>query len=342
MVKRGVRLIDKLKRWCVNSDCTIESRLIGVLEPRYMWFEATDMCNSKCKYCNIHKKKPTSNPLSPEELYGILSDSLFRKVKYIINSGGEMTCRSDFIDILLAEHKALPNAGLNISTNGLLPDRVISAAEEACKLGIKLNIGISLDGIGKDHDRIRGVKGNFDKVVYLLDKLKGLPVEICLGATLTGEDIKANMEAKEFVESRGLEWIFHWYNVSSFYENKTSKNIAGIKKGVATIKPTLYTQMWLDSLDGKKPKFKCYALNTFFVLKCNGDVVPCLSKWNDVAGNVRNSKPKEIWYGKKANEVRQKVKDCEGCLNGWGYQWSLWSDYINNGIPYMVYKLKKR
>lgn len=331
---------NKLKTLCADMPCTVRSQFSRVLKPRYVWLEATDMCNSKCKYCNIHLKKPTPNQLSPEEVRKILSDSLFRKVKYVINSGGECTVRGDFRDMLFAEHEALPNAMLNISTNALLPDKTISIVREAVEAGIKIDIGISLDGIGKDHDEIRGVPGNFDKVVQLLDGLKGLPVDVSLGATLDGRNVKANMEAKEFTESRGLIWLFHWFNVSSFYDNQSLQgmDIDGMKKAVASLKPNYYHQMWLDSLDGKKPKFRCFALNTFLVLKCNGDVAPCLSLWNDVIGNMRTSTPKEVWYGKKAGEVRKKIRNCEGCLNSWSYGWSLHSDWITNGIPYLVHK----
>lgn len=338
-------MIDKLKRWCVGSPCTAESYFVRVLKPRYVWFEVTDRCNSRCKYCQIHTKKPTPNPLSPSELKKILSDDLFKNVGYIINSGGECTVRSDFKDILFAEHEALPKAELNISTNGLLPDRVISIAREACQAGIKLNVGISLDGVGKDHDRIRGVPGNFQKVVRLLDGLSSLPVDVNLGATLDGRNVRANMEAKEFVENRNLGWVFHWFNISSFYDNTqtpNSKNLEGIREAITSLKPNLYYQMWLDSLDGKKPRFRCFALNSFLVLKCNGDVAPCLSMWNDTIGNMRSSNPKSVWYGSKADAVRKKIRSCEGCLNSWGYGWSLQSDYISNGIPYLLYKLRHR
>lgn len=344
MTKQNEKSSDRFKRYCSNVGWTVKGRLVRVQKPRYVWLEVTDMCNSKCEYCNIHSKKPTPNPLSPAELKKILSDDLFKDVGYVANSGGECTVRSDFRDILFAEHEALPKARLNISTNGLLPDKVLSIAKEACQAGIKLEVGISLDGIGESHDRIRGVPGNFQKVVHLLDGLSELPVDVNTGATLDGRHIKDNMEAKAFVEARGLHWIFHWFNVSPFYSNTTAedRDLEGIKNALMSFKPDLYRQMWLDSLKGKKPKFKCFALNTFLVLKCNGDVVPCLSLWNDVIGNMRTSTPKSVWYGKKADEVRVKVRNCSGCLNSWGYGWSNQSDLITNGIPYIIYLLSHK
>jgi MoaA/NifB/PqqE/SkfB family radical SAM enzyme len=39
------------------------------------------------------------------------------------------------------------------------------------KNGITLDVGVSLDGIGEVHDKIRGVPGNFAKADWLLHKL---------------------------------------------------------------------------------------------------------------------------------------------------------------------------
>ena len=136
----------------------------GPLKPKRLWFGVTDRCNSHCTYCNIWRQKPTTNLLSPDEIESALSDPLFSDVEYIINSGGEPTLRQDLKEVIMAEHKAIKKARINISTNGLLPERIIDVAKYALQNGIDLEISTSVDAIGEEHDKIRGNKGNFEKV----------------------------------------------------------------------------------------------------------------------------------------------------------------------------------
>ena len=56
-------------------------------------------------------------------------------------------------------------------------------------------------------------------------------------------------------------------------------------------------------------KFKCFAGYTFCVLRCNGDLVPCLSLWDNKIGNVREKSPTEIWNSAMAQETRRCVKN---------------------------------
>jgi len=192
-ISKTGRAIKYLSKGVYN---TAKIKTGGVLKPKYLWLEVTDKCNSKCEYCNIHKKTPIANPLSPAEIKTILSSPLFNEVSYIINSGGEPTVRSDLLKIFLAEHEALPNATLQFSTNALLPDKALTIIKELCSRGIKLEVGISLDGIGEAHDKIRGVKGNFDKSDYLAKKLAEMKITFSLGATLTAKTLKTTSTQK--------------------------------------------------------------------------------------------------------------------------------------------------
>lgn len=62
-----------------------------------------------------------------------------------------------------------------------------------------------------------------------------------------------------------------------------------------------------------------YQMNILF----NGDVLICCNDWNrnPILGNVHNEKLADIWYGKKSDEIREKVfhknydlvEACKGC-----------------------------
>lgn len=325
-----------LKNLCSGIECTLKINY-GILKPRWLWVGVTDLCNSRCEYCNIHLKKPTEKPLSPDEFQKIFKDPLFKDVTYVLNSGGEPTVRRDLLEVLLAEHEARPTATIQLSTNGLLPDRTIQVAEEMNQRKIKFEVGISLDGVGKEHDAIRGVEGNFEKVDYLVKKLLEMKIPVSLGSTLTVKNIENNLQARDYSKKLNVPFMFHWFNTSDFYGNDTSERSETYRKTAAMIQavesttPTgLYRDMWVNELNGVQPKFRCFALNTFAVLKCNGDIAPCLSMWDNPIGNVRSEKPTSVWESQTAQNIRKTVKQCKGCLNNWGVCWSLNSMYYPN------------
>ena len=65
---------------------------------------------------------------------------------------------------------------ITIPTNGLLTDRIVERVDRICRECPTTQIGInlSLDGIGEEHDDIRGVPGNWDKSMATWARLKEL------------------------------------------------------------------------------------------------------------------------------------------------------------------------
>jgi MoaA/NifB/PqqE/SkfB family radical SAM enzyme len=313
------------------------------LKPRWLWFGVTDRCNSRCKHCDIWKQKPIEKPLTPREIEKAFSDPLFKDIEYVINSGGEAVLRSDLEEILLIEHKAFPKARLQLSTNGLLPDRVINVAQFALDHGINLDVGVSLDGIGEQHDFVRGVKGNFEKADKLLHELLMLKeqykerLDITIGFTLSNLTLPFLNGVREYARKLNVNFSVQWYNESSYYENVGKSLCAKNEKmleAVQSLPTTILRKMWIKWLKGKSIKFPCFAMYTFCVLKCDGNISPCLSLWHVNVGNIREKSPTEIWNSFKAREARKIVKNCQGCLNSWGTGWSFSSYAL---IPLFFY-----
>jgi len=313
-----------------------------LLKPRWLWFEVTDRCNSHCTHCNIWRKKPTENPLTPEEIEGVLSDPLFQGLDCILNSGGEPVLRQDIEEILLIEHKVLLNTKLHLSTNGLLPERVIDVAKIMIQHNIPIEIGVSLDGIGEKHDLIRGVKGNFEKVDRLLQILVMMKekhkdkIKIVVGFTLSALTLDSFEEVRDYAKKMKIDLLVQWYNESSFYNNvknnlsyKTDQK-EKMMKIVQSLSPNPLNDLWIKWLEGKSIKFPCFAMYTFCVLRCSGDIVPCLNHWDVEAGNVRESSPSQIWHSYQTKKARKIVKNCPGCLNSWGVDWSFSSSFYPN------------
>ncbi|OGF45668.1 MAG: hypothetical protein A2452_01435 [Candidatus Firestonebacteria bacterium RIFOXYC2_FULL_39_67] len=306
-------------------------RTFGVpLKPKWVWLELTERCNSRCSQCGIWKKEPVKDELTSAEMKKILSDPLFSEVEWILNAGGEPTLRNDLEDVIMAQHEALPSASIMLSTNGLLPERALNIAKLAVRHKIKIGIGTSIEGIGEKHDIIRGVKGNFVKTDRLLRELVELGktyegLSPSFGFTLTNDSLASIEEVKAYAKQLGVSYLIQWYNESSFYNNE-GRDLAGKKmEMIEAMKKepfSLINEKGLKRLKGQSIKFRCFAMSTFCMIHCNGDVSPCLGRWDVKAGNLRQKTASEIWNSPEAGKIRAGVKKCAGCLNSCGVMWS--------------------
>jgi radical SAM protein with 4Fe4S-binding SPASM domain len=318
-----------------------------LIKPSEVIFELTDQCNSHCLHCNKWKQLPIGL-LSLEEINLTFSDSLFSDIKEIILTGGETTLRPDLEQVILAIHELKPKTRIILSTNALLPDIVIRIVKTMIENKICFSIGTSLDGIGIKHDRLRGTPGNFKKVISLLQELKHLqeqscyPFDIAVGYVLSQYTDNNYYETRTFLQDIGLDLFVQWYDTNQYYGNK--KDNIDIEKHiqiVQTLPESLRKRMWIKYLQTGKICFSCYAMKTFFLLRSNGDVTPCLTKSEISAGNVKNKTPTEIWNSSEMKEIRSQVKKCKGCLNSWSVDLSLHSYYLPIIIFELEQKLKK-
>lgn len=284
--------------------------------------------------------------MTTEEIKKAFDDSILKDVEYIVVTGGEPTLRSDLKEVYDILHKACPKATLQLSTNGLLPFRVIDAAQHCLKEGMKFDVGISLDGIGKAHDEIRGRKGNFQEVEAVIYQLKLLQedypdqMNICLGMTISSLTTPKNYEMiKTFAKVSGLPLEYAWVEQTPYYDND-NKELGISKEGTELIVKDLpdskRKEDWLRDINGKSIRFDCFALRTFFVLKYNGEIAPCLHYYNKTIGNVKEQSISQILSSDRCKNIKKYcVKRCDGCLNTWAYAES----HMAKLTPYMRYYL---
>lgn len=335
LVKNSVKVL--------YSPIQIIKRNKGMLRPTEVVFELTDACNSRCKHCNIWNQKPTVNPLNPDEIYELFSDNLFKNLRGVILTGGEIFVRKDLEEVIDKIHLARPSAQIWLSTNALLPNKAIDLAKNLIKKRISFGVGISLDGVADKHDEIRGVEGNFQKADYLISALIGLKkdyeFELGIGFTLSDKTINNYYDLKRYSQKKRVPLIVQMYDEASYYSNISEDNLKNKKemiKILKSLKPTLYYRHCIDVLKGKSKEFKCFSLNTFFLLRCDGQISPCLKLAHIKAGNIREKTFKKIWENKHGRKYRKIVKDCEGCLNTWGVGWS----QTASTIPVLIFKIK--
>ncbi len=137
-------------------------------------FFVTSRCNSLCRTCFYWEELNSRDDLTFEEM-GRLSATMpsFREIWL---SGGEPTLRTELVDIVELFYRGNGVRSVNYPANGLLPGKLRETVEgifAACP-EIRVNVNVALDGIGKTHDKIRGVAGNFEKALESLELLQEL------------------------------------------------------------------------------------------------------------------------------------------------------------------------
>ncbi len=132
-------------------------------------------CNSRCRTCNVYKKK--ANELTLEEWQKIF-DHLGTVPFWITISGGEPFLRKDIKELVCSLYDRCKPSIINIPTNGILSERipqiVRQMADHCSKAQIVINV--SVDDINERHDHIRGVPGCFEKAIETFSALKSLDV----------------------------------------------------------------------------------------------------------------------------------------------------------------------
>ena len=336
---------DTGKALTILKHCFIKDK-----KPTKVVIMATDRCNSRCSTCNIWTQPVTLNPITPEEISITLSDPICSDIDSVLISGGEPTMRPDLYPFVMAIHKALPNAHIALSTNGIRPYTMLILVNNLLHDGItNLSVGTSIDYIGEKHDQIRGVKDNWRKVNLLIDGLMKLRIEypslgIGFGTVLQGENADNIEEIVKFAKERDLYYLLQWCNQSLFYHNIGFTKLHPDKERELVEKyhqEGPLKEKWLDKLAGKDIRFNCYALVDFFVIAANGDVKPCLTHWCSNAGNIRLKSLSKILYSPMA---LIDVWRCSGCINSWGVGWSNQAhgwDYVKYAIRNPLQTLEK-
>lgn len=182
-------------------------------KPRILQFPINDICNSRCQMCDIwmHKK---GNEIDATELRGIIRDELYDDVRAIGINGGEPTLRKDIgelVQVLVDEVPQLETIAL--ITNAYSVKRVIQGIESisaACcsrrNKPVRLDVMVSLDGVGEVHDRVRGREKNFEYAERVIDyAIESEFVDsIRIGCTVIRENVYDLENLLHWAEKKGV------------------------------------------------------------------------------------------------------------------------------------------
>lgn len=305
--------------------------------PYKLTFSISYWCQSRCLTCNIWQIKPKGE-LELNEIQEFARKNNF--LKWIEITGGEPFLRKDIVDIVKTfKDNCKDLFVVTMPTNSLCNhDMLIEKLRQILELGIpKVSITLSLDGYRELHDKIRGVQGNFDKVIDMAKRLNELKKEykslfFIFGYTMSR--FNQGMLEKTFDGLKTeLPWITYndiHVNVGqiseSYYKNSEldlraeKKEMAKeidflIKKrtfeiGAIPIIENVFLKNLIKYVNTEKAPIKSKSLDASLFMDSYGNVYPSIM-WGRKIGNIRENdySLEKMWHNAEAEEIRKIVRE---------------------------------
>ncbi len=184
-------------------------RAPGSRRPPVVVWTTTRRCNLHCMHCysdSFDKLYP--GELTTEEATVMLKDMADFGVPVLLLSGGEPLNREDLFDLADQAHNL--NIRTTLSTNGTLLTREMAQRIKDSDFGY---VGISLDGIGAQHDKFRGKRGAFDAALEGIRNCKAVGQRVGLRLTLTRRTVASLPEIFKLVEREEIDRVCFYHLV---------------------------------------------------------------------------------------------------------------------------------
>jgi len=320
-----------------NSALEELSFLIGkpLAKPLFIGLQVSSICCLKCEHCDLWKSKCYEKIITLKQQKKIL-----RKLRKWLRSfsldltGGEPLLYKDLIP--LVEYANKLDISVHFNTNGVLIDKKM--ADRIIQSGLS-SLAFSLDSaISSIHDKTRGVKGTYTKVINAIGFVKRAKrkaksnMKITINSIIMGSNISELADLVKFVKKEELSGIsfqpleqnfgakanLFWYKKNQLWPDykqvrKSIKGIIELKKGGAPIlNPTIQLERFKEYFRNPRiysRKHKCRVGFNNFIIDMNGGIKLCFSMKK--IGNILEEYPEEIWKSKKAENQRRAIENCK-------------------------------
>lgn len=277
----------------------------------------TYRCNARCTMCNRYKA-----PSKPEEELSVETIKKLPKMYFTNVTGGEPFIRQDLKEIVRELYKKSDR--IVISTNGFFTDRIVGLCKEFPQIGIR----ISIEGLERTNNEIRGLEDGFNRGCTTLKKLVDMGMkDVGFGMTVQDKNAPDLVPLYKLSDEMNMEFATASLHNSFYFVE--AKNIIRDRLMVAQKFEDLINELlksnspkkWfrayfnhglINYIFGQKRLLPCdMSFDTFFI-DPYGDVMPCNgTKDKEVMGNLNEQSWDELWNSERAEQVRKKVRCCD-------------------------------
>ncbi|MFX0195890.1 MAG: radical SAM protein [Candidatus Hodarchaeota archaeon] len=336
--------------------------------PLVIGWELTLRCNLRCRHCGSSAGLPRRNELTTDEALALCDQFPDLLVQEVDFSGGEPLLRSDWKDIALY----LKDLGINtnILTHGL--DLTTDKVHEMIEVGISC-VGISVDGLEKNHDFIRRWEGAFKRTLQGIDILNTIGLKLNIITTVSSLNVDDLPELMRLLQLHGVRF-WRLQPLIPVGRAKNHKDLRVEKQSILKLgrfiqqckSKALENGMEIISADGLQYIFEeektktskswrgCPAGWSTCGITSNGKVKGCLAMPDElIEGDLREKDLWDIWFHPEAFDYNRKFnlhqigpncRDCdmcEPCKGGCSV-----NSYSSTGIfhndPYCFYMVSKK
>lgn len=274
--------------------------------------------------------------LSDDEITRLLyEDPLISRCHEI----GFVGCETIFSPFFWRVMALIPeNRGVTITTNALSTSRFLKTLNERSDRE-NFVVRVLFYGIGHVHDQITGIKGSYDKTIFLLERLRELKVPRIVSFTINPANFHQLISAYEIAEATGSGFsarmafscgahketgreLFSGFNegqLSSASYSLRKIIDAEIRKNGHSRSQIVFMDKIIDHYSGKQRDIPCKAMYTGPLIDLYGNVFPNCPAMTKSLGTLKEKSFQEIWYGETADEMRKQIDDfaCGGCWDDW-------------------------
>jgi len=201
--------------------------------------------------------------------------------------------------------------------------------EELRKTIPNIGIGVSLDGIGETHNRIRGVKHAWENATATLRQLKERGfTNVRIGFTAMNENVHEMRQVYDMACEMGIQFTTAVaQNSDIYFSTQVNRDVANeqlydalgyvMKHELLSYHPKKWLRAYFENgtLIFNKEKrriLECRAGIEFFYLAPEGVVYPCLTIPSPM-GDLKGRSFEDVWESPEADTVRREIDGCEQC-----------------------------
>lgn len=301
-------------------------------KPVHLILFITDHCNAKCGTCFYWQSLNHGESLKIEQVERI--SAAMDEMVWLDLSGGEPFLRKDIDKIchLFIERNGVRH--INIPTNAIQTNVIANSVNAILsKAGkFRVNVAISLDGVGETHDKVRGVPGNYQKAMATMRALQEIRerdsrLALSVVTTLMRHNVA---DVKKLLDLGLDEWKLDYHSINILrgswmdpnlqpptveqYEEVSELQLKqcrhyfrgrwGLFSGmVATMGRTVLNNYYMREMQGNPKDIACNAGDVSCVIDANCDVYFC-----ELLKPVGNLKAYDFDFDRLWNDFEAKLQ----------------------------------
>jgi len=309
--------------------------------------EITNRCNLRCKICNIWKETPKRN-ISFQNIKEFFESILeFYSIGSVSLTGGEPFLNPQINKIFrfifgLKTQRKIDSIG--IYSNGYAKNTILDFLENNSALIENLDLGISLDGLKKNHNFLRGKNDAFQKTTELISEISTRfpQVKITGKMTINPTNFKDLPHIYRYCKEKGIsllpkftetgsKYYYHKIPLNNFNTDFSGRELLFLKK--------IFVNIYKENTNSKLPpieqkitktiiKFisrgkdlikECYTPLYSLFIDSKGDIYPCL--YDSPISNITEKKHSNNLMKKEhLNIIKNGINNqCQKCFAYHGY-----------------------